>query len=71
MKKRISVLLLALLLSLVLCLPAAAGTDYGKVYDETDLLASDALTRLGEEILPASAEEMDLYLQVDVLTDWA
>lgn len=72
MKKKCSALIFSLLLALALCMPAAAmGTDYGQVYDETDLLGSDALKKLGEDILPALSEQLGVYIQVDVLTDWA
>ena len=38
MKRRISAFLTALLLALSLCVPAMAETDYGLIYDETELL---------------------------------
>ena len=68
MKKKISGLMLALLLALSLCVPAMAATDYGVIYDETDLLGSPELTHLGEEALPALTRTVGIDLRVDVLT---
>ena len=48
MKKRCSVFALILLLSLSLCTPALAATDYGVIYDETDELGSNTLTMQGQ-----------------------
>ena len=68
MKKRCSVFALILLLSLSLCTPALAATDYGVIYDETDELGSNTLTMQGQETLPQLSETLGIDLRVDVLT---
>ncbi len=68
MKKRIAALLTTLLLALSLCVPAMAETDYGFVYDETEMLCTEDLAKLGETTLPDLAEDLGLELRVDVLT---
>ena len=45
-------LLTALLLTLTLCAPTLAWTEYGAIYDETDALGSDELSDLGQYTLP-------------------
>ena len=40
MKRKVTALLTALLLTLTLCVPALAWTEYGAIYDETDALGS-------------------------------
>ena len=47
MKRKVTALLTALLLTLTLCVPALAWTEYGAIYDETDALGSDELSDLG------------------------
>lgn len=68
MKKICSVFMLILLLTLTLCAPALALTDYGVIYDETEELGSDTLTLQGTETLPELSETLGLDLRVDVLT---
>ena len=68
MKRRISSFLTALLLTLSLCVPAMAETDYGLIYDETELLYSEDLAALGEHTLPELSEELGFEIRVDVLT---
>lgn len=68
MKRRISAFLTALLLALSLCVPAMAETDYGLIYDETELLYSEDLATLGEHTLPELSEELGFEMRVDVLT---
>lgn len=36
MKRKVTALLTALLLTLTLCVPTLAWTEYGAIYDETD-----------------------------------
>lgn len=38
MKRKVTALLTALLLTLTLCVPTLAWTEYGAIYDETDAL---------------------------------
>ena len=68
MKKICSVFMLILLLTLTLCTPALALTDYGAIYDETEELGSNTLTLQGTETLPELSETLGLDLRVDVLT---
>ena len=68
MRKKLSSILVVLFLFLLLPIPAQAA-DYGVIYDETDLLGTDDLTRLGTETLPGFAEKFGIDLRVDVLTD--
>ncbi len=67
MKKKLSGLVLALLLALSLCVPAMAA-DYGVIYDETESLGSQTLTYQGEDVLPALTRTEGIDLRVDVLT---
>lgn len=69
MKKKYSVLVLALLLALSLCLPASAAYEYGVIYDATEELGSQSLTDQGEETLPQLTQSLGLDLRVDVLCD--
>ena len=46
MKRKVTALLTALLLTLTLCVPTLAWTEYGAIYDETDALGSDELSDL-------------------------
>ena len=52
MKRKVTALLTALLLTLTLCVPTLAWTEYGAIYDETDALGSDELSDLGQYTLP-------------------
>ena len=71
MKKRCWSLALAVLLALsCCCIPAAAAMDYGLIYDETEQLSSEAVRKLGEDVLPMLSDQLDLQIQVDVLTNW-
>ena len=67
MKRRMTAFLTALLLVLALCVPVMAETDYGLIYDETEMLGD--LSYLGEEMLPELSEELGIDLRVDVFTD--
>ena len=55
MKRKVTALLTALLLTLTLCAPTLAWTEYGAIYDETDALGSDELSDLGGSVHPAPA----------------
>lgn len=68
MKKIYSVLTLAVMLAIFLCLPVSAAQTHGVIYDETDELGSATLTMQGEEILPELSRTLDIDLRVDVLT---
>ena len=67
MKRKILVLLLALVLTLALIVPASAA-DYGVIYTETSSLYSDELSALGEYDLPLFTETYHIDMRVDVLT---
>lgn len=69
-KKFLSILAVLFLFLQMLPVPAQAA-DYGVVYDETNMLETDKLIRLGTETLPGFAEEFGIDLRVDVLTDVA
>lgn len=47
MKRKITVLLLSLLLLPALCVPATAAMEYGAIYDDTEELGSVELTYQG------------------------
>lgn len=68
MKKIYSVLTLAVMLAIFLCLPVSAAQTHGVIYDETDELGSATLTMQGEETLPELSEALGIDLRVDVLT---
>ena len=66
MKRKVTALLTALLLTLTLCVPTLAWTEYGAIYDETDALGSDELSDLGQYTLPQLTEALHLDLRVDI-----
>ena len=68
MRRRFLSLTVALLLSLTLMTPALAWSEYGVIYDETELLWSEELERLGTEVLPGITEKYDIDMRVDILT---
>ena len=67
MKRRITAIILALVLICAVGAPAFAA-DYGVIYDETEELSSEYLTYLGEMLLPMYGEELGIDIRVDVLT---
>lgn len=69
MNKKFTALLMALLLALSLCVPAAASVEYGSIFDETEELGSAKLTYQGEQELPQLAKNLGIDLRVDVFTD--
>lgn len=69
MNKKFTALLMALLLALSLCVPAAASVEYGSIFDETEELCSAELTYQGEQKLPQLAKNLGIDLRVDVFTD--
>lgn len=69
MNKKFTALLMALLLALSLCVPAAASVEYGSIFDETEELGSAELTYQGEQKLPQLAKNLGIDLRVDVFTD--
>ena len=69
MKRKMTVLLTALILVLALGFPAMAAMEYGAVYDETEKLGSVELTYQGEQKLPQLTEALGVDLRVDVFTD--
>ena len=68
MRRRFLSLTVAFLLSLTLMTPALAWSEYGVIYDETKLLWSEELERLGTEVLPGITEKYDIDMRVDILT---
>ena len=69
MKRKVTALLTALLLTLTLCVPTLAWTEYGAIYDETDALDSDELSDLGQYTLAQLTEALHLDLRVDIFTN--
>ena len=69
MKRKMTVLLTALILVLALGFPAMAAMEYGAIYDETEELGSVELTYQGEQKLPQLTEALGVDLRVDVFTD--
>ena len=61
MKRKVTALLTALLLTLTLCVPTLAWTEYGAIYDETDALGSDELSDLGQYTLSQLTEGVHLH----------
>ncbi len=68
MRRKRFALTAALLLSLALMTPALAWSECGVIYDETELLWSEELERLGTEVLPGITEKYDIDMRVDILT---
>ena len=68
MRRTLFALTAAFLLSLTLMTPALAWSEYGVIYDETELLWSKELERLGTEVLPGITEKYDIDMRVDILT---
>lgn len=68
MKQQLFALAASFLLSLSLITPALAWSEYGVIYDETELLWSEELERLGTEVLPRITEKYDIDMRVDILT---
>ena len=65
MKRKVTALLTALLLTLTLCVPTLAWTEYGAIYDETDALGSDELSDLGQYTLPQLEACLQVLLELD------
>ena len=53
MKKKLVTTLMALVLTLSLAMPAFAYTEYGLLYDATDLLDADFASTMGENTMYA------------------
>lgn len=68
MRRKLLALTAAFLLTLILTTPALAWSEYGVIYDETELLWSEELERLGTEVLPGITEKYDIDMRVDILT---
>lgn len=68
MRRKLFTLTTAFLLLLALMTPALAYSEYGVIYDETELLWSEELERLGAEVLPGITEKYDIDMRVDILT---
>lgn len=68
MKKRMISLILCLLIAVFMATPAFAAYEYGKYYDETEVLYNQTLEALGTKTLPSMAEHYGLDIRIDVLT---
>ena len=68
MKKIYSILTMVILSALFMCVPIMASQYYGVIYDETDLLGSQALIDQGVKILPQLSKELGIDIRVDILT---
>ncbi len=66
-KKFYTILALTLVLTLFPCLSVNASTEFGVIYDESDLLGTSSLQKQGEQILPQLIEELGFDIRVDVL----
>lgn len=69
MKKKLMTTLMALVLSLSLSMPAFAYTEYGLLYDATDLLNADFASTMGENTMNAFTERNAVEIRVDVVDD--
>ena len=69
MKKKLVTTLMALVLSLSLAMPAFAYTEYGLLYDATDLLNADFASTMGENTMDAFTERNAVEIRVDVVDD--
>ncbi|MDO4733119.1 MAG: hypothetical protein Q4B50_06360, partial [Bacillota bacterium] len=68
MKNKIWSIFLAFFLLLSLAAPAGAALDYGLIYDETELIWTEELAKLGEETMPGFVEKYGIDVRVDILT---
>ena len=68
MKQQLFALAASFLLSLSLMTPVLAQSEYGVICDDTDLLWSEELDRLGTEVLPGITEKYGIDMRVDILT---
>lgn len=66
-KKFYTILALTLVLTLFPCLSVNASTEFGVIYDESDLLGTSSLQKQGEQILPQLIEELGFDIRVDIL----
>lgn len=66
-KKFYTILALTLVLTLFPCLSVNASTEFGVIYDESDLLGTPTLQMQGEQMLPELIEELAFDIRVDVL----
>lgn len=66
MKRRLSALLLALLLAVTLTTPALASQTHGALYSDADALITPTLRTLGTVTLPDATEQTGIDIRVDV-----
>lgn len=66
MKRRLTALLLVLLLAVTLTMPALASQTYGALYSDADALITPALRTLGTVTLPDVTEQTGIDIRVDV-----
>lgn len=64
----ISAMGMAVLFSLQPAALVQAAKEYGVIYDETEVLWSEELERLGTQVLPEITEKYDIDMRVDVIT---
>jgi len=67
MKRTILTAVFFLVLTMLLTASTFAWSEYGVIYDETELLQSDELTQLGTEVLPALTQRYGIDMRVDIL----
>lgn len=66
MKRKLTALLLVLLLAVTLTVPALAYQTYGVLYSDAETLVTPALRTLGTTTLPRVTEETGIDIRVDV-----
>ncbi len=71
MKRRLTALLLVLLLAVTLTVPALAYQTYGALYSDADALITPALRTLGTVTLPDVTEQTGIDVRVDVYDEIA
>ena len=69
MMKKVTAILLSVLLLTLLCAPALAFADYDLVYDATGLLDPDVLSQLGETTFPRLRDAYDIEVRVDIVSN--
>lgn len=71
MKRKLTALLLVLLLAVTLTVPALAYQTYGALYSDADALITPALRTLGTTTLPDVTEQTGIDVRVDVYDEIA
>ena len=68
---RIKQILLSVLLALIImpAVPAAAFSDYGNIYDATDMLDTDYVNYAADDLIPSFVNRFGFDLRVDIVDD--